>query len=119
MSDLTPDSPEVRLVGARLQDEGETIEASAELCARAFSSTPNRLEAVAAEHTRLVAQAVKAARIEALREAHSAILTLQRRCKETPEGQSASMIYGHAGIAIELLMQSEETPRPIDKEESK
>ena len=113
MSDLTPDSPEVQFCaiycGLSKQHALESL-----------SETKNQeWRHVAAEHNRLVAQAVKAARIEALREAHSAILTLQRRCKETPEGQSASMIYGHAGIAIELLMQSEETPRPIDKEESK
>ena len=110
MSDLTPDSPEVRLVGARLQDEGETIEASAELCARAFSSTPNRLEAVAAEHTRLVAQAVKAARIEALREVMAC---------EIEYGRGSAGISPERAFNAAISIYKNVIAGLIDKEEAK
>ncbi len=54
MSDLTPESPEVRLVAAWLGCSAKTVHQS-------FRYQPGRLKEVAAEHTRLVAQAVEAA----------------------------------------------------------
>jgi hypothetical protein len=65
------------------------------------------------EHCRLLKAGVNEARIVALQYARDAVLTLKRKCNDTPEGQSALMIYEYAETAIHSLIQPpSDTPSP-------
>jgi hypothetical protein len=67
---------------------------------------PDTVEYIQAdEHRRLLKAGVNEARIVALQHARDAVLALKRKCKDTPEGQSALMIYEYAETAIHSLIR--------------